>query len=470
MSSSAARPSSTMIHAKALQAKELAQKKKELARRKDIEAKKKAEALKKKRAEERQQANMPPPANSKYVRKKSEFMSKTRFRNTLPEPVLEPVHLKYPFNMSRYVAYQTTSLEKNYKFELQTETNMGIPINLIDAKQYEVASNVHVDDMAPEDMVIADIDDVLAEHDKNMVAKRERPNVAWLRKTEYMGNDLWDSVYKKTKSTEMYPDQTIQNKLRTMEDNPLEMTVERQVELIEDTFNFVNAGEFVHPSKRGLKAVDSRPLLPDTEHWPTSYLQVIFEAPPFPDPPKDGKEDVFDREGAVARPILRAFKVPSGPQNQEEDYLAFLMPKKRRTVPEGEEEDEANKDPSAVEYAWLRDYRFRMATEQMNQAEAQHFALEFGKDSVKYNVISKRVGVSKKRARVEERGDDGQISTRYSRPAYITRTTREHDPEELVMRHERAAMLTSAPLHAEAAGDDAEAAAEETPAAPEADE
>ena len=43
--------------------------------------------------------------------------------------------------LSRYVQYNPTSLERSYKFELLTEHDLGVPIDLIDPEAYRIDPN-----------------------------------------------------------------------------------------------------------------------------------------------------------------------------------------------------------------------------------------------------------------------------------------------------------------------------------------
>ncbi len=75
--------------------------------------------------------------DDKKEKKPSEFLCKIKYYNNLPDVPFEPKLLNYPFDPQRFVKYQTTTLEKNYKFTLHTEPDMGIFIDLIDPNTYK---------------------------------------------------------------------------------------------------------------------------------------------------------------------------------------------------------------------------------------------------------------------------------------------------------------------------------------------
>ena len=62
---------------------------------------------------------------------RSELICRVKYGNTLPDIPFDPKFLAYPFDPQRFVNYKATSLEKDYKFELQTESDMGITVDLV---------------------------------------------------------------------------------------------------------------------------------------------------------------------------------------------------------------------------------------------------------------------------------------------------------------------------------------------------
>ena len=59
------------------------------------------------------------------------MICRVKYGNTLPDIPFDPKFLAYPFDPQRFVNYKATSLEKDYKFELQTESDMGITVDLV---------------------------------------------------------------------------------------------------------------------------------------------------------------------------------------------------------------------------------------------------------------------------------------------------------------------------------------------------
>lgn len=69
---------------------------------------------------------------------KSAFVCPMRFQAALPDVPFDPKLYTYPFDPMRFVEYKTTSLEKNYKFQILTEPDMGIYIDIIDPNRYKI--------------------------------------------------------------------------------------------------------------------------------------------------------------------------------------------------------------------------------------------------------------------------------------------------------------------------------------------
>jgi RNA polymerase II-associated factor 1 len=69
--------------------------------------------------------------------RKSELVCRVRYGNTLPDIPFDPKFIAYPFEPSRFIQYAPTSLERNYKYELLTEHDLGVHVDLILPEAYE---------------------------------------------------------------------------------------------------------------------------------------------------------------------------------------------------------------------------------------------------------------------------------------------------------------------------------------------
>ena len=70
----------------------------------------------------------------------SEFALDLTFSNQLPELPLKPKLLAIPFHKEKLGSYKQTKIEKNYKFPLLVEPDLGLNVNLVDRNAYRVNS------------------------------------------------------------------------------------------------------------------------------------------------------------------------------------------------------------------------------------------------------------------------------------------------------------------------------------------
>jgi len=85
---------------------------------------------------------------------RSDLVCRVRYTNVLPDLPFDPKFLRYPFSQDRFiiffhfqiknnswisirfVRYKPTSLEKNYRWDLLTEHDVGVEIDLINPDAY----------------------------------------------------------------------------------------------------------------------------------------------------------------------------------------------------------------------------------------------------------------------------------------------------------------------------------------------
>jgi len=71
-------------------------------------------------------------------RPSSDFLCDVAFENKLPEPLYEPKFLRVPLDKQRLVEYKGTQLERNYKVELVPGPNLGIAMDMVDYRIFNV--------------------------------------------------------------------------------------------------------------------------------------------------------------------------------------------------------------------------------------------------------------------------------------------------------------------------------------------
>lgn len=86
--------------------------------------------------------------------------------------------------MYRFIRYNPTSLERNYKYEVLTEHDLGVEIDLINKDTYAGDPNAQLD---PADEKLLE-EDVLTPQDSKRSRHHAR-SVSWLRRTEYISTE-----------------------------------------------------------------------------------------------------------------------------------------------------------------------------------------------------------------------------------------------------------------------------------------
>ena len=86
--------------------------------------------------------------------------------------------------LSRFIQYNPTTLERNYKYEVLTEHDLGVEIDLINRDTYICDVNAQLD---PADEKLLE-EDVLTPQDSKRSRHHAR-SVSWLRRTEYISTE-----------------------------------------------------------------------------------------------------------------------------------------------------------------------------------------------------------------------------------------------------------------------------------------
>jgi RNA polymerase II-associated factor 1 len=76
------------------------------------------------------------------VREGPPFLCKVKYASALPPLPFDPKFLKCPLEEDRYVKFKETTMERNYKWELFPDTDVGVSLDLIDLRAYAVPDQV----------------------------------------------------------------------------------------------------------------------------------------------------------------------------------------------------------------------------------------------------------------------------------------------------------------------------------------
>lgn len=227
---------------------------------------------------------------SSSSRKRSEFIERIRYPNPLPLPPYPPKLLAIPTPFSRFTDPRRFGprLAQSHPLPVVVDAEAGMPLNLTDFPQawytdqeLEADDNVfpRLDtgevDVDPEDaFLLSDMLEKLPGTSNGIDRKQGGPggpvdtnDITWLRRTEYLAAEQ-----QKRKKRD----------LNDRSNEKIDSSREGQLARIEESFRVANQSlaSVRHPTKPGLRAVDSFSLLPDPDTWATQYNVFRFGDPP----------------------------------------------------------------------------------------------------------------------------------------------------------------------------------------------
>lgn len=223
----------------------------------------------------------PPPLSSSGPRRnyasssveKDDFLCRTKYLNRLPDLPADTKFLVYNVDMAPYVKYSSTSLEKEYKRDINCDSDMGMKLNLLTMPSFKHASDsgVDIDALLCEDEVL---NDTLTSSKPQRIDHGRQ--VAWLRKTQYIHNDYG------LNRPEVSNEKAVKRPVITqMHDLDLRTRAKR-ADAIQDTFDFAINKPKKHPNKPDLKAVEETAIFPDFDLAKYPVVCVTFETDPAP--------------------------------------------------------------------------------------------------------------------------------------------------------------------------------------------
>ncbi|GAM21877.1 hypothetical protein SAMD00019534_050520 [Acytostelium subglobosum LB1] len=359
--------------------------------------------------------------SSQSSRSSSDFNCSMKLTNNLPDTPFDPKFLTISTDLNRFALYKTTSLEKNYKYPLLTEPNLGISIELIDPVIYNTPKTKI--EVPKEDLPLLKS---LAQQDsesKRLSATRGtatnfvRPAVSWLRKTEYLSSNE-NSMGRGVKRAS-----TTQSTFKE----------DLDVQLAENTFDAINNQSFVHPTNPNAKPVSVLPVFPDFELWGNEYTEVQFDADPLDLPPSNLKSDSFQqyiqrqqeiRSKGIIKGIRGKFVYFIAPKNE----LDFENYNNNNNNNNNSSSSSSNKNNGNENIDDGNPYRmYKVFTHDIFPGQEENFFLIDKGDALYYNKMSTKVSLKK----VKSRDDKIREKRNIGKPEYVTYDTRSMTIEEI---------------------------------------
>ena len=118
--------------------------------------------------------------------RRTDLICRVKYCNTLPDIPFDPKFIAYPFDTQRFISYNPTGLERNYKYELLTEHDLGVTIDLINPDAYTLADY--------ERPAMDPADEKLLEEDNTAVTNTKRSvqhgiALSWMRRPDYISTE-----------------------------------------------------------------------------------------------------------------------------------------------------------------------------------------------------------------------------------------------------------------------------------------
>jgi len=385
---------------------------------------------------------LPAKPSVNYLKKPSEFICTMKFRNTLPDIPFDPKFLVYPFDVHRYVRYVPTSLETSYKHPLLARPDDAIPIDLIDPDTYNPPDPKPPLSPSDEQLIRPVAASASTGREKN------RPTVAWLRKTEYITSE-YDKLYGQGDRADLKHQLGKQTALELEKAGEMNRNTEAQIKAIESSFQAASHPP-VHPSDPSLTPTLILPIFPDFQLWPNLYSKVVFDGDPQPQSTSTGKVKNKKLEWLLNHAVLNALSHTSKNGTQQ-NFITYLVPKstshtkphidedkgKEPDIEEEDLEDDDDTEGEKSEYEWVRDYFYHFKKD--NEQRDTHFFV-FHDDAVYYNAINSTVLLSNVKTKLSKQTskEDGALSFDELRPTRITLTRRKIADEVQQQLEERA--------------------------------
>ncbi|XP_067000190.1 RNA polymerase II-associated factor 1 homolog [Anabrus simplex] len=328
--------------------------------------------------------------------RRSELVCRVKYCNTLPDIPFDPKFITYPFDSTRFIQYKATSLERNYKYEVLTEHDLGVTIDLINKDAY---TNEYGAQLDPADEKLLE-EDVLTPQDSKRSRHHAR-SVSWLRRTEYISTEQTRFQPQNIDKVEAKVGHGIKNKLK---DETVFLDRDSQIKAIEKTFEDAKKPIEKHYSKPNVVPVEIFPVYPDFKIWKYPCAQVIFDSDPAP-----AGRSVPAQIEEMSQAMIRGVMDESG-----EQFVAYFLPTEETL--EKRHRDFSNsieyEDDEEYEYKMAREYNWNVKSKATKGYEENYF-LVMRQDGVYYNELETRVRLSKRRQKVGQQPNNTRLVVRH---------------------------------------------------------
>lgn len=327
---------------------------------------------------------------------RSDIICRVKYSNTLPDIPFDLKFLTYPFESDRFIQYNPTSLERNYKFEVLTEHDLGVTIDLINRDIYQT-DRVAVLDPADEKLLE---EDTHAPQDTTR-SKQHAKSVSWLRRSEYISTEQTRFQPQNMEKAEAKVGYNVKNSLR---DETFLLNRDQQITAINNTFDDTKKDIKNHYCKPNVVPVEVYPVFPDFKNWKYPCAQVIFDTDP-----SIGGKSLPNQMEEMSQAMIRGVMDESG-----EQFVAYFLPtedtlEKRRTDFTMER---AYEDETEYIYKMAREYNWNVKSK-LSKGYEENYFLVIREDGVYYNELETRVRLSKRRQKLGTQANNTKLIVKH---------------------------------------------------------
>lgn len=345
----------------------------------------------------------PPPQTDR----RSELVCRVKYCNTLPDIPFDPKFLACPFEPTRFINYKPTSLERNYKYELLTEHDLGIAVDLILPDAYNKPSHLAEDELDPKD-------EKLLEEDFSLGAggggpgtdirrsQRHAKILSWMRRPDYISTEQTRYQPTTIEKIESKVGFAVRKKMGT--EHSTYMDREAQIEKINKTFEDALLPIEEHHSKKGVFPESVWPVQPDGDMWKFPCAQVIFDSDPAP-----GGVSAVTQDEMMSQAMIRGVMDESG-----EQFVAYFLPTEETMEKRSKDfiEEKDYDDEGEYEYKMAREYNWNVKSKASKGYEENYFFVQ-REDGIYYNELETRVRLSKRRLKAGQQASNSKLVVRH---------------------------------------------------------
>jgi len=312
-----------------------------------------------------------------------DLVCRIKYQNKLPDIPYDPKFINYPFDPSRFIQFNSTTLEKNYKWDIQNEQDLGVRIDLINQEnRIDPDACLH-----PIDEQLLEDDNLAAAADLKRTEQHKIP-VSWMRRNDYISTENTKFAPRNYVAAESKVGFSIKRKITEVD---FYKDRDAQVAAINKTFQLANIPVEKHYSKTNVIPVAEMQIFPDYELWRHPCAQVIFDDDPAPK-----NHTVAIQNEAMSNALIKGLVDKNG-----EQFVAYFLPtedtiKKRNRDNDNDTEYDADDE---YDFKLAREYTWNIKSK-VNSGYEENYYFIMKEDAVYYNELETRVRLSKRRTKL----------------------------------------------------------------------